>query len=328
MRKRACKLMRDLVLVLAFGSITCCAASRMMVVPIVPSEGSLDQWLYTIGLMQYGLTIADEKAILAKATFCGSQFGIHEQPWPKEWGRAPSAGPYYAVCLRLPTGGLSRQPVVTLVSTQGIMTHAVKPILGGAAVGVAPLVGNPEVIECVRSSQTADDNRFAVFYWDKFRSVEGMLHKVRDLRELRQQLSLIFEGIPDRAWGFQEANERCQQFRSRAGKESFITCDLEEGLRWDSIYAIRLTNSPFDFYDSAGKHHVLPGHLPSPTEWELETIANVYVQNGQIVAVLLRRSNFDGCIPLPLEFSRACSPADGSWSMHLYSDSTYSFWRM
>ncbi len=327
MRQRACTLV--IVFFVIYGSATCCAAGRMVVVPITPSEGSLNQWLYTIGLMQYGLTRADAETILAKAFFCGSQFGIREQAWPKEWGHAPSAGPYYAVCLRFSTGELAQRPIVTLVSTQGIMTHAVKPILGGTAVGVAPLVGNHEVIECVKANQTADDNRFAIFYWDKFRSVEGVLHEARDLQELEQELSVIFAGVPSGTWTFQQAKESYQQFRSKSrAKESFITCDLENGLRWDSAYAIRLTTEETDVYDKTGGYRKWPARPLTAADWERDTIANVYLQDKQVVAILLKRSNYEGCIPLPLEFLRACSPADGSWSMYLYSDSTHLFWRM
>jgi hypothetical protein len=298
----------------------------MVVLPIAPHEGSLDQWFYSIGVMQHGLSKGDVDEILASHEFCGScRFKLVERPWAKEWGAMPAAGPCFGVYEVNPDGKLAARPFMTLISDHGVMSHAIVPILSGQAVALIALVGSPEVIECIRSMQTAHDAQFAAFYWEKQGEVGAILRKSSTVYELRANLDGLFENVPSGAWTFDRASRSCQRFRDKAGAHSFITCELEKDLSWDEIYAIRLTQSTWDVFSYEGGYRNIAPHPVSTAQWETGLIANVYTNGGQIVAVLSRRSNYYGCVPDPIRFP--CNPPRRDPLMAPYQRDTYVYWR-
>lgn len=298
---------------------TCCLPSKPGGPMIRPSEGSLDQWFYSIGVMQYGNDKIEVDRLLAKSSFCGTEFELRPTAWSIDWPAPPTQGPYYGVFPRS-SQEQGHQWVLVLAGEKGRMTHALVRVLSGTGVSLVPLAGDPRTLECVRSLQSTEETIFADYYWGKERYLESILQTARSVDSLKRDIDALFAEEPVGAWSFLKATEPSQRFRDSAGGGSFITCDFERDLVWDAIYAVRLSREFTDVFEASGKRRA-PARQLSDTDWKLDTLANIYTQEGRIQGVLVKRSTFPGCLPYP--FSKLSKCRAGGESLYAYQPYEY-----
>jgi hypothetical protein len=302
------KLSRLFSLLLLIAFMGCATLHANYQPGILHTRGGVDDFLSSVGAFEYGISVDELKKRLSSQPLASCEKGhyeVREVPWPKRAKQPPVQGPYYLLVHVMPNG--EERPLLTMwLSDHGLMKYRVDiigpPFAPEGVSFLSLLPGAPEAIQYEQAREDKDDRSFAELYWKNLRAFEAFLKKPHTWQELEAFLAeLARENPPEAAslWEVKEAvwdakeHDRNTAFRAEADPDGLIPC-VEGRIKWDKIMAVRLDE--FQNYFWHGK----PYHSDLPTRpWRLyDILANIYLDHGRIVAVILMESPWYDCDPM------------------------------
>jgi hypothetical protein len=260
-----------------------------------PRNG-FSQWFLATGSFKYGITPEDVEAILAKESFCGEKFVIKKIEWPLKNQKPPTTGPYFGI-YHVQGEGLSPNFCALLIGNGKFLEYGALFTLAG--VQWMPLLGHPDVIDCVmrkfkeNMSQEKYEKEimFGKTYWYYEKEIKSFLSAKHSEQELDNFMSNLIAKAPSNLITYSEAKEDHQIFRKNEHQpQRLIECEVERNNKWDKIMAIRLFQD--SFYAKLIKESAAVLN-----DWGYNLFANIYIKDGQIVAVIVEEPNFYDCPP-------------------------------
>jgi len=160
-----------------------------------------------------------------------------------------------------------------------------------------PLLGHPRAIEYIQERMSIGEKRFAKIYWDTLHKIKNFLTTTHTESELISFLSGIQKELPSNMLDFCEAHEDYHLLGWFPGEKHLIKCEIENKIKWDKIIAIRLDNNDSSYFSDDGTPKENYRKEVSKTDWELELLANIYIDEGRLVGVGFRECRYDQCAP-------------------------------
>lgn len=244
-------------------------------------EGKVSLWLDSKGLLRYGLKFETIQQALEASTFCGRKLCIRSIEWPFPNQKAPTQGPYWGVFLAEKVGSKEWDdiPLAVLIFDQGELRYASLFVLGGSTVQWFSLPGDPTVLHRIEAKQWPDETAYASIYWGKAHNLKQYLGKPHSRQELLEYVETLMKDLPKTEWGIATASSPEMLVKaSNPAYESILRCDFEAGISYNEILAVAL--SPMRIRSQSRK-----------TDWHSDTLANIYLKDGQAVGVVFDQRN-------------------------------------